>query len=214
MAHQGAGQGTEYLYRDATDDGSTWHHSFLLPPVLRALRDAGARSVLDVGCGHGAFTRRLSDAGFDTYGCDSSASGAAVANKHAPGRFVQASAYDDLTVLFKGHPRFDAVIAVEVIEHLFAPRDFVQRLHDALEPGGTVILTTPYHGYLKNVAVALSGKFDAHFSPLWDGGHIKFWSRRTLADLLREKGFRDIRFEGAGRLPFLWRAMVMSARRA
>jgi 2-polyprenyl-6-hydroxyphenyl methylase/3-demethylubiquinone-9 3-methyltransferase len=60
------------------------------------------------------------------------------------------------------------------------------------------------------VAVAIAGKFDTHFSPLWDGGHIKFWSRRTLSELLTEQGFKNIGFEGAGRLPLLWRAMVMS----
>ena len=52
-----------------------------------------------------------------------------------------------------------------------------------------VDLFHPHHGNLKNCAFALSGKLDAHFSALWDGGHIKFWSRRTLTALLQEAGF-------------------------
>jgi hypothetical protein len=47
----------------------------------------------------------------------------------------------------------------------------------------------------------LTGKMDAHFTALWDHGHIKFWSIKTLGELLREAGFTDIRFERVGRMP-------------
>jgi 2-polyprenyl-6-hydroxyphenyl methylase/3-demethylubiquinone-9 3-methyltransferase len=57
-----------------------------------------------------------------------------------------------------------------------------------LKPAGHFIVSTPYHGWLKNVVLALSGKMDNHFTALWDGGHIKFWSRETLSRLLRSKG--------------------------
>ena len=53
---------------------------------------------------------------------------------------------------------------------------------------------------------------DYHLSALWEGGHIKFWSRRTLAILLREAGYHHLVFTGAGRIPYLWRHMVFSAR--
>ncbi|WP_256993192.1 hypothetical protein [Methylococcus capsulatus] len=79
--------------------------------------------------------------------------------------------------------------------------------------GGTAIVSTPYHGYWKNLALALSGKMDAHFTALWDHGHIKFWSMKTLSLLLEEAGFRDIRFERVGRLPALAKAMIAVARK-
>jgi 2-polyprenyl-6-hydroxyphenyl methylase/3-demethylubiquinone-9 3-methyltransferase len=202
----------DYGYHDESSATSSGHHGILLGPVERRLRAGGARVVLDVGCGDGAFARSLGARGFEVYGCDASASGIAIASKRDPARFSIGSAYDDLTKLFEGRPHFDAIVAVEVIEHLYAPREFLQRVRQALAPGGLLVLTTPYHGYLKNLAIALSGRMDAHFSALWDGGHIKFWSRKTLSHLLREQGFSKIVFEGAGRLPLLWRAMVMSGR--
>ncbi|MGD0444807.1 MAG: methyltransferase domain-containing protein [Edaphobacter sp.] len=61
-----------------------------------------------------------------------------------------------------------------------------------LKPGGIIVITTPYHGYLKNLMLAVFGKMDSHFTVLWDHGHIKFWSRRTLAMALTEVGFRRI----------------------
>jgi len=51
----------------------------------------------------------------------------------------------------------------------------------------------------------------ASYSPPWDGGHIKLWSRKTLSQLLSETGFRVVRFIGAGRMPFLWKSMIMIA---
>ena len=75
------------------------------------------------------------------------------------------------------------------------------------------IISTPYHGYWKNLALALSGRMDAHFTALWDHGHIKFWSRRTLGDLLREAGFVDIRFWRVGRVPALAKSMIVMARK-
>jgi uncharacterized protein (AIM24 family) len=74
---------------------------------------------------------------------------------------------------------------------------------------GQIILTTPYHGYLKNLMLAATGKMDSHFTALWDGGHIKFWSRKTLSTLLEEQGFRVTNFKGSGRLPYFWKSMVL-----
>ena len=43
------------------------------------------------------------------------------------------------------------------------------------------------------------------------GGHIKFWSRRTLSQLLVDKGFRIVTFKGCGRVPYFWKSMVIKA---
>lgn len=80
-----------------------------------------------------------------------------------------------------------------------------------MKPGGTLILTTPYHGYLKNLALALTGKMDKHFTVDWDCGHIKFFSVKTLTQMVAEQGFRNIRFAFAGRCPYLWKSMVLCA---
>ena len=61
--------------------------------------------------------------------------------------------------------------------------------------------------------MALTGKMDAHFTALWDHGHIKFWSMHTLGELLREAGFVDIRFERVGRVPALAKSMIALARK-
>jgi hypothetical protein len=52
---------------------------------------------------------------------------------------------------------------------------------------------------------------DRHFTVLWDHGHIKFWSRKTLTQALQEAGFTNIEFTGSGRIPYVWNSMVLKA---
>jgi 2-polyprenyl-6-hydroxyphenyl methylase/3-demethylubiquinone-9 3-methyltransferase len=83
----------------------------------------------------------------------------------------------------------------------------------ASEPGALAIVSTPYHGYWKNLALSLvPGAWDRHHDPLWDHGHIKFWSRRTLRALLIRAGFNAVRFERLGRIPTLAKSMIAVAR--
>jgi 2-polyprenyl-3-methyl-5-hydroxy-6-metoxy-1,4-benzoquinol methylase len=191
--------------------GHTRH--YIWDPVFRLLSTlpAGTR-ILDAGCGNGAFTTEMHRRGFNVVGMDLEPSGIEQARKQCPGvRFEVASVYDDIGTLFG--ERFDAVVTLEVLEHLYDPKLFTRRVFDCLKPGGMFILTTPYHGYLKNVALALSGNLDAHFTALWDGGHIKFWSRRTLTTMLEEAGLAVEYFAGTGRIPYLWKSMILVATR-
>ncbi|MDB6155833.1 MAG: ubiG 1, partial [Chthoniobacteraceae bacterium] len=105
---------------------------------------------------------------------------------------------------------FDLVVSTEVVEHLYSPREYAKGCFKALRPGGRFICTTPYHGFLKNLAIALTNQWDTHANPLWDGGHIKLWSRNTLGEILRETGFENLQFRGAGRIPWLWMTMAMA----
>ena len=77
-----------------------------------------------------------------------------------------------------------------------------------IAPGGIGVASTPDHGYLKNLALALAGKMDSHFTALWDGGHIKFFSMTTLGALLRELGAKEINFKRVGRIPHLAKSMI------
>jgi hypothetical protein len=59
--------------------------------------------------------------------------------------------------------------------------------------------------------ISLLRKWDMHANPLWEGGHIKLWSKRTLGRLLTEAGFRNLEFRGVGRIPGLWMTMIARA---
>ncbi len=193
-------------------------HDYLQPVVLATVRAclpaaSATPRVFDAGCGNGALLRKLQLSGYEVSGCDASESGVAQARKLCGDsvRVERLSVYDNLSEVFGSH--WDVVVSTEVVEHLYAPRDFIRQAHRLLRPGGALILSTPYHGYLKNLALAATGALDHHFTALWDGGHIKFWSYRTLKQLLSEFGFSQFSFAGAGRLPWLWKSMVVVTRK-
>lgn len=203
-------------YKDfgfATADASHMHRHFM--PMIEALAGElkpGIR-VLDVGCGNGFTCGEFLKRGCTVVGIDLSEQGIRQARRaHPQGRFELLPADDQVLVRLNEAP-FDLVISSEVVEHLYDPRSYARGCFAALKPGGRFICTTPYHGYFKNLLISLAGKWDAHADPLWDGGHIKLWSRRTLSKLLAEAGFVGLQFRGAGRLPGIWMTMVMSGDR-
>lgn len=121
---------------------------------------------------------------------------------------------DPLEMLAKENgEKFDAVISSEVVEHLYSPHLLPIYAKAALKERGYLIVTTPYHGYLKNLALSITNKWDFHHTPLLHGGHIKFWSRSTLSTLLSANGFDVLQFHGVGRLPFLWKSFVIVAQK-
>lgn len=196
----------EYVWDVAGEAGS---HAYLLAPVIAELERMGARRVLDLGCGNGTFTARLHGAGYEVTGVDHSSSGIALAQRQYPGiAFALHDLHDELPAAHAG--KYDAVVAVEVIEHLLLPRRLMAAATAALRAGGGLVVTTPYHGYLKNLALAVTGKFDEHWAPLRDYGHVKFFSRRTLTTLFEEFGYTQIAFRTAGRLPPLAKSMIVT----
>ena len=185
-------------------------HAYIYPAIKQLLVPlAGRGTILDCGCGNGSLTAKVAQLGFNTVGIDASEDGIALAREAYPGiKFEVFSVYDDLRQIITAA---DAVMATEIIEHLYRPRLFCENVWKILRPGGLFIVSTPYHGYLKNLALSLVNGWDQHFGVEKEGGHIKFFSPRTMARLLRDCGFRNIAFHNVGRVRWLWKSMVCRA---
>jgi SAM-dependent methyltransferase len=189
----------------------TWDHSIILPFIREAVRSIPSEgSVLDIGCGNGAILGEIRQLGSWKL-CGLESSETAVSLARSQGFDVRlADATTGLETLFEPET-FDLIISVEVIEHVYDPRGLLRQAHSLLRPNGRLLLTTPYHGYWKNLLIAALGKCDSHYDPLWDCGHIKFWSRKTLSAALLDAGYSDIHFCGAGRFRYFWKSMVLTA---
>lgn len=201
-----------YVWENAELNSS---HGYLLPALkdilVREALPQDRKRLFELGCGNGSVANEIVRLGWEVTGVDPSEQGIAQANARFPSIQLRlGSAYDDLA---DQYGTFPVVVSLEVVEHVYSPRKYAATLLSLLEPGGVAIVSTPYHGYLKNLALALSGKMDAHFTALWDHGHIKFWSMDTLGALLGETGFVDIRFERVGRVPALAKSMIAIARK-
>ena len=202
-----------YVY---TDGECNCSHDYILPCVFDLMNKTHAEEeskgrVFELGCGNGSTAAALVGKGWNVTGVDPSLQGIAQAKRQHPNIDLhQGSAYDDLA---KQYGQFPLVLSLEVVEHVYDPRQYAATVFSLLDSGGTAIISTPYHGYWKNLAMAISGKMDAHFTALWDHGHIKFWSIKTLSELLVESGFEDISFKRVGRLPMLAKSMIAVAKK-
>ncbi len=185
--------------------------------LLNTIRSLdGVRNIVDLGCGNGYLARQLSAVGYEVMGVDASLTGIAIANAqlkgNAKGKFfverIDASLANRLSL-----KDCDCVVSSDVIEHLYRPADLLECASGLLAPGGYLVVGTPYHGYLKNLALSLLDKWDAHHGVDWDGGHIKFFSVKTLTALVQKNGFGGLSFRFFGRGPYLWMNMFCIARK-
>ena len=203
---------SEYVEYGYTHNSPTHAFGYLMGPLLSMLDPKKNRCILDLGCGNGYLVSQLIKLGYNVYGTDASENGITIAKQEYPDRFfLQDLSTGQLPAELQSL-QFDTVISTEVIEHLYDPEGFIDFCKQALQKNGTIIISTPYHGYLKNLFLSIFNKWDTHISPTWRGGHIKFWSRKTLSQLLTDKGFTVTAFKGCGRVPYFWKSMIIKAK--
>ncbi len=188
-------------------------HTFqYLTGALLTLLDKNTNNcILDIGCGNGYLVNFLVEKGYNAFGTDASAQGIAIARQINPDRFFLQDISTGKLPAELQQQQFDTILSTEVIEHLYDPGGFIEFCKQILNKKGEIIISTPYHGYLKNLALSLLNKWDLHFSPMWYGGHIKFWSKNTLSKALTNYGFTVISFKGCGRIPYFWKSMIIKA---
>src|SRR5438309_900841 len=107
------------LYRKYATTHAGTYTMHPLPPVFASqigphLPPPGS-SVLDLGCGQGALVRLLNDHGFAARGIDASSEQVALAQRVAPGAVEEADVFDFLNDC---QGRFDAILAIDLLEHL------------------------------------------------------------------------------------------------
>lgn len=184
-----------------------------LGPRLRFLLErlhAGER-VLDVGCGEGRFAAELADRGIEIVGMDIAAVPLRRAHAQRPDLDLRVLEREDRWPLQDGS--FDAVWAGEVLEHVADTAGWFSELRRVLRSDGRVLLSTPAHDRLTLLGAALSRRrYAERFDPC--GEHLRFYSRATLTDLLRDFGFEDVRVRGLGGLPAARATLLASARRS
>lgn len=160
------------------------------------LLPAGAR-ILDVGSGSGGLAARLADAGFDVL-----ASELDIRDYRAEPPVVQ---WDAAGI---GLPRgvsgaeFDAVCAVEMLEHVENPRQALRNFFAVLKPGGILITSTPNVGHPRSRLKFLLRGAPSYFgrAEYYGSGHTTLLPDWMLELHVRESGFEHVAVEYAGKM--------------
>lgn len=129
--------------------------------------------VVDAGCGEGYGARLLGGADTKVVGADLDAAIVARAGTRYPGARLLAA---DLCRLPLRPASVDAIVALQVLEHLWCPDEFLATSRRALRPGGSVVISTPNRA-----------TFPAGLNP----SHVHEYDRRELEALLR-RHFDDV----------------------
>jgi ubiquinone/menaquinone biosynthesis C-methylase UbiE len=137
--------------------------------------------TIELGCGEGLSTMRLSDMLPKRYTLEASeyvAHQIPDAKKNNPGiKITQESVYE----LKHKADSFDVVFLLEVLEHLDFPSKALQEIKRVLKPGGYLIIGVPREPLWRGLNMA-RGKYwnDLGNTP----GHLNHWSSRSLRRLL------------------------------
>lgn len=152
------------------------------------------KHVLDYGSGDGQHAALIQEhCSADVVGVDISSKAVEMARKRNP--TLAFHIIEDGKPLPFEKATFDVVFAGDVIEHLLDVDSLVREWNRVTKQDGLLIVTTPYHGFVKNVLIALTC-FDQHFNPR--GEHIRFFTVETLKSCLEAAGFRvtDVKYRG------------------
>jgi 2-polyprenyl-3-methyl-5-hydroxy-6-metoxy-1,4-benzoquinol methylase len=168
----------------------------------------GARG-LDVGCGRGEFCQFFQkELGFTAAGTDLSQAAIAYAQKHHPGIDFRAGPIEQFVADWR--ESMDFVFCSEVVEHLFDVPAFLSDLNRCTKPDGLVLLTTPYHGLIKNLAITLTN-FAGHYDVA--GQHIRFFDTKGLTRVLTHAGYQPLHWTGYGRPWPFWKSFFVVAKK-
>ncbi|MFT8736047.1 MAG: bifunctional 2-polyprenyl-6-hydroxyphenol methylase/3-demethylubiquinol 3-O-methyltransferase UbiG [Zymomonas mobilis] len=110
------------------------------------------KKVLDIGCGAGLLSEPLSRLGGDVTGVDAASENVAVAKAHAEQQHLKINYMaGDLETVEDSH--FDLITAMEVLEHVADPAEFIQAIAAKLDQNGLLILSTPNRTLLSRMMI-------------------------------------------------------------
>lgn len=169
------------IYEFPIDLDSDNTHSFKLSMI------GYNKSVLEVGCSTGYFTKILAERGCSVVGIEIDGDAARTAEQWAD-RVIVGNIDDGVVWDEVKDESFDVVVLGDVLEHLRDPLGSLRQAARKLKPSGSVVTSLPNvaHG---DVRIGLMrGQFEYRPTGLLDRTHLRFFTLDSIRDLLKEAG--------------------------
>ena len=167
---------------------------YRLAEALRFLPERGR--VLEVGCGAGRFLRAVGAArpGLGLTGADVSRNALSTLSRVAPGIETRLATPSALPAR---DGEFDAVLLLDVLEHLDDPAGMLAEIRRVLVPGGVLHAHVPCEGDPRCLWRWLPGQRGAGAWKRRFGGHVQRFRRRELLAQIEAAGFEMLRVRGS-----------------
>jgi 2-polyprenyl-6-hydroxyphenyl methylase/3-demethylubiquinone-9 3-methyltransferase len=145
--------------------------------------------VLDIGCGAGLLSESLAKAGCHVLGLDAASEAIEAAHQHSEGQGLnltyQTGAPEDLT-----GAKYPVITALEVIEHVADPAQFIATLARLLEPGGMLFISTLNRTRRSYLTAKLGAEYLLRLLPIGTHDWKQFITPTELGTLCRSSNLR------------------------
>jgi 2-polyprenyl-6-hydroxyphenyl methylase/3-demethylubiquinone-9 3-methyltransferase len=164
---------------------------------ISSLRPFDSLSLLDIGCGGGLVAEPMSRLGFAVTAIDADARAIAVARAHAEaaGLSIDYRIATAESMAATGQ-RFDAVLALEIIEHVADPAAFFGSLSALVRPGGAVVAATLNRTARSLASAVLAAEYLLGWLPRGTHDWRKFVRPSELVLGLRRNGLKATKLAG------------------
>lgn len=148
--------------------------------------DPNARAILEFGCGEaalGAAVKQRQRCRF--VGVELDPKAATIAKR----RIDDVYCGDVREIVSILHEQFDFFVGGDIVEHLDEPWSFLSELRRLAKPGARLLLSLPNIANASIVGDLMRGRFDYVYMGLTCVGHLRFFTRQTIEDMLTIAGW-------------------------
>lgn len=175
------------------NDTNCYDHASGLIKIEKIFDSKGKKlNILDLGCGDGRLSKELVKQGHIVTGIDSNEQALQNARKNGL-RVVNTDIEKELPIETAS---FDAVLLLDVLEHLYDQENILKEIYRVLKENGSLYIAYPNHFDLRNRLNMLFGGGIIHWdhrkyenAKAWSYGHIRFLLLSELLKLLETKDF-------------------------
>jgi 2-polyprenyl-3-methyl-5-hydroxy-6-metoxy-1,4-benzoquinol methylase len=154
--------------------------------------DPDAKSILEIGCGEGSLGALVKQRQKCRYvGVEIDRDAAAVAGPRLDD--VYCGDVNEIMEILEEH--FDVIVCSEIVEHIEDPWSLLMGLRRVCRPGGRIVMSVPNVANATVVADLLQGRFDYTYIGLVCAGHMRFFTRRSIEEMMAIAGWKIERIE-------------------
>ena len=152
-------------------------------------KNSTKKKVLDIGCGEGFVIAELDKMGWDVYGLDFSHDGVKRHFPHLVERVIKGDIYHSLNRLIEAEEKFDFIICNNVLEHVTAPLEFLEKFKKVCKKDTVVRIQVPndFSWYQLSLKEKDLIKTDYWIAP---PGHLSYFSQDSLTSTLESFGYK------------------------